>query len=235
LLATVRISTAILAAIFVAAIPLAASATTQESQVNTHSSTRYGITANYPTDWAVDTSLADKDDIIVEGVQAELGYWILAVFCPRDQALPSIGGKFDCSETKGGVPIYRFTHLEDKAEFSGIENITLDDLLAYFIETQLRGDNRFGPNFKDIEIVEKTDTKVGSLPAQLVELTYKGRFALGETRGFLLMTLDGTTGYALTHESSATLTGPGELPSDVKTIFDSFRITSPSSGAAAPA
>jgi hypothetical protein len=79
--------------------------------------------------------------------------------------------------------------------------------------------------YTDFKILDKSDAKVASLPAQLVELTYRGKYATAETRGIYLITLaDGTTGYRVSYENPVALTPAGQLPPFAKTIFDSFEV-----------
>ena len=71
------------------------------------------------------------------------------------------------------------------------------------------------------------------VPAKQVEITYNGRFAPAETRGYYLLTIvpyllkpgerQMMTGNTIAYEDIATTTTPsGVLPAPVQQIFDSF-------------
>jgi PsbP-like protein len=193
-----------------------------QQSVKTYENTIDGIRVNYPTDWVVDTSLSDAE--LSDSVEIELGHSFPAMFCPEGQTLPKVGGKFDCTQSEDQVLITKYKNLDARFEFAGVQNnITLDDYLAFIIQ-QMK-DISFPGAYTDFQILDKTDTKVGSVPAQLVELTYRGKYATAETRGIYLITLvDGTTGYRVSYEKAAALTPAGQLPPFAKTIFDSFEV-----------
>lgn len=70
------------------------------------------------------------------------------------------------------------------------------------------------------------------VPAKQVEITYNGRFAPAETRGYYLLTIvpyllkpgerQMMTGNTIAYEDIATTTPSGVLPAPVQQIFDSF-------------
>jgi hypothetical protein len=192
--------------------------------VKAYENTIDGIRVNYPADWVVDISLSDAE--LSDSVEIELGYSFPAMFCPEGQTLPKVGGKFDCTQSEDQVLITKHKNLDTRFEFAGVQNnITLDDYLAFIIQEMK--DISFPGAYTDFQILDKTDAKVGSVPAQLVELTYRGKYATAETRGFLLITLvDGATGYRVSYEKPAALSPAGQLPPFAKTIFDSFEVIS---------
>jgi hypothetical protein len=159
---------AVLALLFGASIFQSVAATSESDEdeqddqesVKTYSSACDGIRFNYPADWVVDTQYADDPD--ADYIESRLGGSIIATFCPREDALPRVGGKSSCDGAEDTVDVFRFKNLDERAEFADVGNPTLHDLLAYFI--QFMEELPTG-SFSDFDIVEQSDTTVNMINA----------------------------------------------------------------------
>jgi hypothetical protein len=85
---------------------------------------------------------------------------------------------------------------------------------------------------------DNPDTTIRMVPAKQMEITYNGRFASAETRGYYPLTIvpyllkpgerQMMTGHTIANEDIATTTPSGVPPAPVQQIFDSFELLQPS-------
>jgi hypothetical protein len=183
--------------------------------------------------------------------ERERGISILAQICPQKQALTAIEGVvYNCKQSDTNVYVIRYLNLGDKPEFADIGNpgnIISDDFLTFPIGKHQDG------NYSNIKVGSSSDirikvtsldnphTTIRMVPAKQVEITYNGRFAPAETRGYYFLTIvpdlvkagerQMMTGNTIAYEDIATTTTTpsGVLPAPVQQIFDSFELLQPSS------
>ena len=108
-----------------------------------------GFRLQIPAGWVID----DHDNIAYEGYSEE----DVALLCPANEALPGIGGEYNClaANTTDFINIIRVPDLQSVPEFEDIPQttpITTNDLLALAIQS-LQNGNRTS----DIQIQNSTD------------------------------------------------------------------------------
>jgi hypothetical protein len=204
----------------------------------TFQNTEDGIRLRVPDGWVVQ----DIDNLHLPNYLAadETGFLLLAIICPQQEALPGVGGLYDCEQSNSSVEIRR-DRLGHRPEFEVIEdplNITSDDFLAFMIEEM------HGRNYSNIQIVNSTDlainvtspddtnTTTRTVPAEFVEMTYQPSLGLAAVRSYsILATLPETpqpglrqivSGYSITYEGPAAGISSGNPPPPVKQMFHSL-------------
>jgi hypothetical protein len=193
------------------------------------------------------------------------GYGVLAQLCPDQQqqqqaTFPNVGGantsnSNGCQEAQEVIHILRYLNLGARLGFTSEDiiansNIILNNTLAYQIQKLQEA------GYRDIKIVNSTDTTVNvdintgvnnnngiaaTVPATLVEMTYRTDFAPNETRkGYSVLTatdatlqnLGTITGYSIFYEdnsssvetTTASRSLPLSLPTTVRQVFDPFEL-----------
>ena len=204
----------------------------------TFQNTEDGIRLQVPEGWVVQ----DIDNLHLPNYLAadEAGFLLLAIICPQQEALPGIGGLYNCEQSNSSVEI-RHDRLSHRPEFEVIEdplNITLADFLAFMI-----GEMK-GRNYSNIQIVNSTDltinvtspedtnTTTRTVPAELVEMTYQQSLGLADVRSYsILATIPETpqpglrqivSGYSITYEGPAAVIPSGSPPPPIKQMFHSL-------------
>ena len=204
----------------------------------TFQNTEDGIRLQVPEGWVVQ----DIDNLHLPNYLAadEAGFLLLAIICPQQEALPGIGGLYNCEQSNNSVEI-RHDRLGHRPEFEVIEdplNITLADFLAFMI-----GEMK-GRNYSNIQIVNSTDltinvtspedtnTTTRTVPAELVEMTYQQSLGLADVRSYsILATIPETpqpglrqivSGYSITYEGPAAVIPSGSPPPPIKQMFHSL-------------
>jgi hypothetical protein len=194
-----------------------------------------GIRLGVPDGWIV-TDI-DNTDPISQQAEENGAAGELVVLCPRDQAIPQIGGTYVCpDETQDSVSVYRFSELKSRPEFAGVvrqnQNITASDFLAYFL--QLMEQMLGFTNIRLIEnidravnvIVPQTNETIATLPAHYIQLSFLDDTGIpSKDFAFLVLGNDGNTGYALLPRGL--IVSPGELPPEQQQVFDSFELVAP--------
>lgn len=114
-----------------------------------------------------------------QSAESQLGYGILAIFCPQEQALPQIGGRSSCEPAEDAAYVFRYKDLGSRPEFASLPSnyeITAEDMMAYDFgrESPLGFHN-------NLEIVLSEDISVhsGSIPAILTLATYYSETSSG--------------------------------------------------------
>jgi hypothetical protein len=204
----------------------------------TFQNTEDGIRLRVPDGWVVQ----DIDNLHIPNYLAadETGFLLLAIICPQQEALPGVGGLYDCEQSNSSVEIRR-DRLGHRPEFEVIEdplNITSDDFLAFMMEEM------HGRNYSNIQIVnsadlainvtspDDTNTTTRMVPAKFVEMTYQPSLELAAVRSYsILATIPETpqpglrqivSGYSFTYEGPAAGISSGNPPPPVKQMFHSL-------------
>jgi hypothetical protein len=169
---------------------------------------------------------------------------LLARLCSQDEALPAIEpGSYTClfESLTDKVDILRFADLHTVPEFSALvrenKSITTSDLLAYYLEYQLKTqDPRL---FQSLEIVNNSDTVVnvtdsltnqaiGTVPTKYVEYVHSTVSGIGSYKEYVLVVLsnDTNTGYVVqpTQPQGLNIGEAAAPPVFVKQVFDSFEL-----------
>jgi hypothetical protein len=189
-----------------------------------------GIRVGVPDGWIV-TDI-DNIDPISQQAEESGAPGELVVLCPRDQAIPQIGGGYICpDEVQDSVSVYRFSDLKSRPEFAGVvrqnQNITASDFLAYFLQLM---EQRFGfTNIRLIENIERavnvidsqTNQTIAIVPAHYIQSSFLDDTGIASRDfAFLVLGIDGNTGYALL--PTGLISRQGELPPEHQQVFDSF-------------
>src|SRR5918997_6499770 len=207
-------------------------------QNRTFENTVDGFRVQVPDGWVVQ----DIDNLHLPNfrVANEAGFLILAIICPQQEALPGIGGTYNCEQSESSVEILH-DRLSHRPEFEVIEdpaNITSDDFLVFMVEEMQ------GRNYTNIQIINRADltinitspqdpnTTIRTVPAKLVEMTYRPSPGLADMRSYsILATIPENpqpglrqivSGESVTYEGPAAATPSGSPPPPVQQIFQSL-------------
>jgi hypothetical protein len=195
-------------------------------------SDKFNITV--PNGWVIqDVYNTDTITLLEEMMQ---GSRLLAQICPRDQAIASIEGTYNCEESNENIYIQQYPNLADRPEFASIanSNIRNENLLEY----QIMKLQKLGYN--EISILSNTNmtinvinsdtnkTIVGVVPANLVEMGYNSPNST-DTRGYFMLAATNATsnlgiisGYSLSYEANAAILPFSFPPEPILSIFKSF-------------
>src|SRR5215217_6457148 len=203
-----------------------------------------GFRIQVPNGWVAEDHIFDSD---TQRVIEQFGWELLAQLCTQEQALPRVGGSYDCTSQPGtddvDVEIIRFVNLTTRPEFASSlaqnRNITIDDIVA--LDVQQRRD-LLGPEAAQrLQIESQLDTTVNvidpmtnqilqSAPAKEVEYSV---IAPGGTSfalySLVALTDNGNTGYAIHPFSRTPPDSAEEMPTFVRQAFDSFELLANSS------
>jgi hypothetical protein len=207
-------------------------------QNGTFQNTEDGFRMRVPDDWVVQ----DIDNLHLPNFRVAnvAGFLILAIICPQQEALLGIGGMYNCEQSESSVEILH-DRLSHRPEFEVIEdpaNITSDDFLVFMVEEMQ------GRNYTNIQIINRTDltinitspqdpnTTIRTVPAKLVEMTYRPSPGLVDMRSYsILATIPENpqpglrqivSGESVTYEGPAAATPSGIPPPPVQQIFQSL-------------
>ena len=207
-------------------------------QNGTFQNTEDGFRMRVPDDWVVQ----DIDNLHLPNFRVAnvAGFLILAIICPQQEALLGIGGMYNCEQSESSVEILH-DRLSHRPEFEVIEdpaNITSDDFLVFMVEEMQ------GRNYTNIQIINRTDltinitspqdpnTTIRTVPAKLVEMTYRPSPGLVDMRSYsILATIPENpqpglrqivSGESVTYEGPAVATPSGSPPPSVQQMFQSL-------------
>ena len=195
-----------------------------------------GFRIKIPNGWIVDD--INNTDPAMQERERLFGAGILAIFCPQAQAIPEIGGTYNCPQEIEGVVVVRFANLQSRPAFADIirsdKNITTSDLLAFHLQFL---EQKFGN--KEIRILNNTDTSVnvidshtnqtiGIAPAKYIEIMYRDNLnrIIPRDISLLILSNDGNTAYVLLGSAESAMR-IGRLPFEQRQVFDSFELLSP--------
>ena len=213
-----------------------------------------------PDGWVIQDVNNSGSALLEEGTK---GYGILAQLCPekeqQQQAPPNAGTNTSIGNSgisnnscrgaqKEVIHIVRYPDLDTRLLSNNVtsDNMTVDNVLAYYLH------KLHEVGYREIQIVNSTEMAlnltnpqtnqtIATLPAKLVEMTYRTNFAPTEIRrGYLISTATTATlpnvgtakGYTIFYEGgpvSAEITpASGSLsplpPKPVGQVFDSFEL-----------
>ena len=199
-----------------------------------------GFRMQVPYGWVVQ----DIDNLHLPNflIANEAGFFILAIICPQQEAVPGTVGTYNCEQSESSVQILH-DRLSHRPEFEVIEDpasITPDDFLAFVVEKMQ------GRNYTNIQIINSTDltinitsaedpnTTIGIAPAKLVEMTYQLNPVLGDMRRSysILATIPENpqpglrqvvSGEFVIYEGPAVATPSGSPPLSVQQMFQSLK------------
>jgi hypothetical protein len=204
----------------------------------TFQNTADGFRMQIPYGWVVQ----DIDNLHLPNflIANEAGFFILAMICPQQEAVPGTVGTYNCEQSESSVQILH-DRLSHRPEFEVIEDpasITPDDFLAFVVEKMQ------GRNYTNIQIINSTDltinitsaedpnTTIGIAPAKLVEMTYQLNPVLVDMRSYsILATIPENpqpglrqivSGEFVTYEGPAVATPSGSPPPPVQQLFQSL-------------
>jgi hypothetical protein len=205
----------------------------------TFQNTADGFRMQIPYGWVVQ----DIDNLHLPNfrIANEAGFFILAIICPQQEAVPGTVGMYNCEQSESSVQILH-DRLSHRPEFEVVEDpasITPDDFLAFVVEGMQ------GRNYTNIQIINSTDltinitsaedpnATIGIAPAKLVEMTYQLNPVLGDIRWSysILATIPENpqpglrqivSGEFVTYEGPAVATPSGSPPPPVQQMFQSL-------------
>jgi hypothetical protein len=204
----------------------------------TFQNTADGFRMQVPYGWVVQ----DIDNLHLPNflIANEAGFFILAMICPQQEAVPGTVGTYNCEQSESSVQILH-DRLSHRPEFEVIEDpasITPDDFLAFVVEKMQ------GRNYTNIQIINSTDltinitsaedpnTTIGIAPAKLVEMTYQLNPVLVDMRSYsILATIPENpqpglrqivSGEFVTYEGPAVATPSSSPPPSVQQMFQSL-------------
>lgn len=206
---------------------------TSQEVDGTFQSINNSFSISVPDGWVIQDVYNTDADVLLEEIMQ--GSRLLAQICPQEQALADIEGTYSCEESNESIYIQRYPNLADEPEFASIanSNITNDDLLDYHIlKLQKLG-------YTEISILKNTNMTINvinsdanktiaTVPANLVEMRYKGANS-NDTRGYFMLAATNATsnlgivsGYSLSYEANATTSPSDDPPEPIQRIFQSF-------------
>jgi hypothetical protein len=206
---------------------------TSQEVDGTFQSINDSFSISVPDGWVIQDVYNTDADILLEEIMQ--GSRLLAQICPQEQALADIEGTYSCEESNESIYIQRYPNLADEPEFASIanSNITNEDLLDYHIlKLQKLG-------YTEISILKNTNMTINvinsdanktiaTVPANLVEMRYKGANS-NDTRGYFMLAATNATsnlgivsGYSLSYEANATTSPSDDPPEPIQRIFQSF-------------
>jgi hypothetical protein len=249
----------VLAAILIitsmAAFPIASASTIPQQQLipslveysnNYYQNAMDGFRVQIPKGWVIYD--LDNTGLAALGLAEQLGYELLAVLCPQDQALPAIGGTYRCpiesNPSTTFVSLFRYSNLYDRREFVPIleqnKTINISDLFAFHIQRteeggvtniQIQKTGLKNNNMTTINVIDPTTNQtVETAPIMVAEFSYGppelASSYLPSKRDLVQLALsnDTNTGFVvdpILQQENETLS---TLPPPVKQILDSFEL-----------
>ncbi len=205
-----------------------------------------GFRVQIPKGWVIYD--LDNAGLAALGLAEQLGYELLAVLCPQDQALPAIGGTYRCPIESNPlttfVSLFRYSNLYDRREFAPIieqnKTINISDLFAFHIQhteeggvtnIQIQKTGLKNNNVTTVNVIDPMiNQTVGTAPIMVAEFSYGppelASSYLPSKRDLILLALsnDTNTGFVvdpILQQENETLS---TLPPPVQQILDSFEL-----------
>lgn len=241
-----------------ASFPIASASTIPQQQLipslveysnNYYQNAMDGFRVQIPKGWVIYD--LDNTGLAALGLAEQLGYELLAVLCPQDQALPAIGGTYRCpiesNPSTTFVSLFRYSNLYDRREFAPIiaenKTITISDLFAFYIQRteeggvtniQIQKTGLKNNNMNTINVIDPTTNQtVETAPIMVAEFSYgppelalSSSSDLSSKSDLVLLALsnDTNTGFGvdpILQQENETLS---TLPPPVQQILDSFEL-----------
>ena len=247
---------AILIITSMAAFPIASASTIPQQQLipslveysnNYYQNAMDGFRVQIPKGWVIYD--LDNTGLAALGLAEQLGYELLAVLCPQDEALPAIGGTYRCpiesNPSTTFVSLFRYSNLYDRREFAPIiaqnKTINISDLFAFHIQRteeggvtniQIQKTGLKNNNMTTINVIDPTTNQtVETAPIMVAEFSYGPpelalSSYLSSKRDLVLLALSNDTNTGLVvdpilQQENETLS---TLPPPVQQILDSFEL-----------
>ncbi len=238
------------------AFPIASASTIPQQQLvpslveysnNYYQNAMDGFRVQIPKGWVIYD--LDNTGLAALGLAEQLGYELLAVLCPQDEALPAIGGTYRCpiesNPSTTFVSLFRYSNLYDRREFAPIieqnKTINISDLFAFHIQRteeegvsniQIQKTGLKNNNMTTINVIDPTTNQtVETAPIMVAEFSYgppelASSSYLSSKRDLVLLALSNDTNTGLVvdpilQQENETLS---TLPPPVQQILDSFEL-----------
>ncbi len=210
---------------------------TEEEAITEPTTTFQNLTEGFriqvPNGWVADDD--DAADSVTEAFIARNGYDFLGAICPQEQALPKIGGLYDCTSTDGdGVSIIEYPNLRTRPEFARVINqnlnITLNDIVAFDFEQRRKAVPEVqmsleGQADTSVNVVDPTTNQtVQTLPAK--EVVYGIHFG-DEIYGYyslIVLADNGNSAYVVRERSEGVNEIDEGMPTFARQAFDSLEV-----------
>ncbi len=209
---------------------------------STFHSTRGKFNITVPVGWVIqEIDNTDTYTLLEEMMQ---GSRLLAQICPKDHAIATDDGSYDCKESNQTIYIEQYRDLDGQPEFASIadDNATNQDFLEYQImRLQKLGYSQINVLNNTNLTISVTDSNTNNntlamVPANLVEMRYNSPNSTDTWGYFLLAITNATsnsrmiTGYSLSYEAN-TATLPSLIPPEpIVRIFQSFQFIKDAGG-----
>jgi hypothetical protein len=207
-------------------------------QNGTFQNTEDGFRVDVPDGWVVE----DIDNFHLPNFRTanEAGFTILAIMCPRQEALLGTGGLYNCEQSETSVEFLR-DRLGHRPEFESIEDptsITPGDFLTFTVEEMQ------GRNYTNIQVINNTDLKINitspgnpntairTVPAKLIELIYRPNLGLTDMRSYTILATipekpvpglrQVLSGVSISYQGPAIKIPSGSPPSEIQQMFQSI-------------
>jgi hypothetical protein len=184
-----------------------------------------GFRLQIPEGWVIEDN---------ENVPLEPNREGIAGLCPESEALPAVGGEYNCQAANltDSIPVSRWPDLRAMPEFENVTMPTTNDLVALYIQ-YLQNTNQTS----DIQIVNSTDINEFR---KIVTVTYTVYDDVGtpfnpiddftfQTENLIMFALspDSNSGYVITNPLAIpNALNQTEHSPAVQEVFDSFEIVS---------
>ena len=184
-----------------------------------------GFRLQVPQGWVIE----DNENIPTE----PLGIEDIALLCPQNEALPAIGGEYNClaANLSDGIFISRYPDLQSMPELQDIpEPPTTNDLLALWIQALQTGNQT-----RDIQIVNTTDVDEFRKIADMTWIVYDvagtpfnpfDDFTYNaKSESMFVLSQDRNTGYQIVNTLAVpNINNQTEHSPAVQEVFNSFEL-----------
>jgi hypothetical protein len=219
----------------------------QAQQVYESTTSNFRI-ANLPAGWVVEDSAAsgtlNQGERMMEAI---FNFEDIGTFCKANQAIPAIGGGYDCQNAVSGqnptaqnpaeIKIFRWSNLQARPEFANVQSTPVpNDVMGLFIKFSKEvGDMTIGAGSQiTYEVTSQQDVAVKvsngqTVPAKLATLTMTLTDSVGEIYqqhkifALFLVGPDGNTGYSIISPRWRPATTP-QAPTEIMQILQSFEL-----------
>jgi len=211
-----------------------------------------GFRIQVPNGWVVQD--IDNTNVFWQRYEEQNVVGGLAYVCPQEETQLAVDGTFECElapppPSLAPMSISRFKDLDKRPEFAEsiqqnqTNDITISDFYAFYIRFLDWGiPPREEPH--NLQVVNETDTTVNvidvqtnqtvaTVPGKIVEVVFPVEGGEGEVEGegppttlssVILLTLNGTTGYAILYANPLFAAEADQPPRPVQQILNSFEL-----------
>jgi hypothetical protein len=206
-----------------------------------------GFRIQVPNGWVVQD--IDNTNVFWQRYEEQNVVGGLAYVCPQEETQLAVGGTFECKlapppPSLAPMSISRFKDLDKRPELASIQqnqtnDITISDFYAFYMRFLEWGiPPREEPH--NLQVVNETDMTVNvinaqtnqtvaTVPGKIVEVVFPVEGGEGEgpsttLSSVVLLTLNGTTGYAIFYGNPLFAAESDQPPRPVQQILDSFEL-----------